>query len=331
MKKSLAALALLFPLAAAVACNGAVTGTPLVPNWYSNTTVTNISETKETLTYAVTFAPETISEGVSLSYDEGTYTILFEDVTNTPELGLEGIPVGFHGYHLHSELNVTGRFAYNGTKGEDFTDTVLSDVWFMGVSDSLRPIRSEKKVQSHTPNVSATSEKDAGLKYDYTYTVSYNDELTEAKTVFKDNQATDPEAAVTEKTVKIKNGNTFFDNEQLLLVLRALDTTAAIRISTINPVKGIEESVASSGTPVVDNREVSFEMNGAPSPESLDAYSVSVGYQGAHSGMSQTIVFAKKTSDTDNTYRCVPLSMSVPALQSLGSLRYTLKKATFSD
>ena len=75
-----------------------------------------------------------------------------------------------------------------------------------------------------------------------------------------------------------------------------------------------------------------FEADGERvTVSNLAATKVTLRYDGSNSGQAQTLVYARKTDSHSNTYRNVLLRMDVPIVQSLGTLQYTLNKATFTN
>ena len=222
-------------LIAATLLFSACTATPtleLAPNWYSNTNMGSaITGTREDLEYVVTFTPEE-TDGLSVAYDEGVYTTSLRDVTSTADHPIEGVRIGVHCYYLRSELNIVGRYTLNGATGEDFSDRVVSEVWFMDTTASLRPVYSKKTVHSTSPNVLAAEVKDAGTLYHYTYTASYDDALKTSHVVY-DNLQNDQ--APEEWDVRLGSG-TFLDNEEILFALRGFPMKSAISVRTVNPI-----------------------------------------------------------------------------------------------
>ena len=61
----------------------------------------------------------------------------------------------------------------------------------------------------------------------------------------------------------------------------------------------------------------------------ITTYTFSLGYGGTNPGASQKYTSAGVTDANNNIYRCALLRMEVPVLNSMGTLRYTLVKATF--
>ena len=337
MKKiRLAGLMLLAPLTLLCACSG---GVPLsfAANWNRNTADSSVSNTREELVYEVTFTPSETPVGtLTAEYDEGTYTTLLENKNLTLSDGSSQ-----EGYVYTTKLTISGRFRLGSEVSETFTDTVTSTVSFLSASQRLKPVKSEKEVVSTSPVASSPSSlENAFTTYHYTYDVSYDAGLTTATAVYTDlteykteegeTVRRDPET----REYEIEGDTTYLDNEQILFALRGLDLSAGVTFRTINSVMGhVTEAGTSSNTqaPAAVKTAVDFTMDGTAVKQELDAVEVPLVYRSSPSGQAQTLVYAATTDPNNNTYRNVLLKMEVPVLQSLGTLVYTLKEATFAN
>lgn len=327
MKRSrLAGLLLLAPLTLLAACGGGTPALSIAANWRKNTTVTGTEGTDERLEYEVTFDSDP-QDGFSADYS-GTYVTKLTNRMITLNEGQQG------GFRFETELKMDVSFSLNGEKSETFHDSVTTWIEMLPVQDKLRPVRSFREVVCNTPLAAPKSIDDCSYLYHYSYSTSYDDALTLATVVYTsyptgaDAENGDP--VIETKEYELDGSGTYLDNEEIFLAIRGITPSTSVSFRSVNTVMGGVRQLSFSD--VSDTQEpVSFEMDGVPSPEQIDAVSVTVGYSGSRGGMPQTVILAKKTSDTDNTYRCVPLSMSVPVIQSLGTLHYTLRKASFSD
>ena len=337
MKKiRLAGLILLAPLTLLCACSG---GTPLSfsANWYRNTALgDSIGQTHETLTYSVTFTPsETSEEGLTVEYDAGTYTteLINDNVTLADGSTKEG-------YIYTTELSISGRYRLGG-EVKEFSDFVTSKVTFLPVGYGLQPVKSEKEVSSTSPQNAAAETLDGAVgEFHYTYDVTYDASLSTATAVYTDlveREQEDGSSALPEpetREFEIEGDTTYLDNEQILFALRGLDLSAGVTFRTINSVMGhVTEAGTSSNTQssAAVKTAVDFTMDGTAVKQELDAVEVPLVYRSSPSGQAQTLVYAATTDPNNNTYRNVLLKMEVPVLQSLGTLVYTLKEATFAN
>ncbi len=328
MKKiRLAGLLLLAPLTLLSACSG---GTPLsfTANWYRNTALGgSVNDTLEELTYEVSFTPAENDSSFSVEYDTGTYTTRLINANIALSDGSTK-----EGYIYTTELTISGRYRLGSEVSEDFSDRVSSSVSFLPVTDGLKPVKSEKEVLSTSPIVSLPETLEGAIEtYHYTYDVSYDAALTTATAVYTDLNAETP--APETREYAIDGTTTYLDNEQILFALRGLSLSSVATFRTVNSVMGIvtEVSTGTSTTgPTSLKESVDFTMDGTAVKTEIDAVQVPIIYQSTPSGQQQDLVYAATTDTNNNTYRNVLLRMEVPVLQSLGTLVYRLKEATFT-
>lgn len=330
--KRVAGLLLAAPLLLLTAC----TTTPslsFTANWYSNTNnISGLSGTYEELAYAVTFSPADSTANFRVEYDEGTYTTKFES-TNIEEA--EGNPLG---YYYESALTISGRYYVNGEASEKFEDYVVSKVWFLGISEGLRPVKSEKTVHSSSPNPRFETAKDAFNTYYYRTTMVYNDALSKMEYTYLDLSKADAEGKT--ETVKLGGSGTYLDNEQMLLALRGLDLSERFSFRTFDVVTHAVRTVGNLKTTESVQQDWEFSIkvgeNDAVSElRTIEAYSVTIGFSGSNSGEAQTLTYARCTSPNANVYRNVLLQMQTEAIRNgdkqLGTFKYVLKKAVFNN
>ena len=321
--KRLAPLALALPLALVCACSS-VASLTFGAYWYGDTTNSNIfSGETETLEYAVSFVPAETAD-LRLSY-EGTYTMRLSDENRL----VDGASVPC--YHLSTELNVRATFTL-GDESRTFEDSAVSDVYFLSVAEGLRPLESIKTVTSTSPLNAHPSSLDKDIAYHtfrYATHVTYNADLSSA--AFKldnlDSDADDDNEAV---TISLGNKGSYLDNEQLLFALRGLDMSSSESFRSINPTKRLEEKIAFSDTPAAVLQHMNFTLNGEAIDADIEARKVSLSYQSEAPGQPQTFVYATHSSAAGNRYRHVLLTYEAPAAQSVGTVVYTLKSATFT-
>ena len=225
---SLVGAALLAPLFLFAGCVQA-SALPLKANWYANTNnLTDISGTRERLTYDLSFSPAEPAGEVPAEY-HGTLVTELENMTVTADKRPEGLAVGFTGYHLRSETTLAGVFSLNGEKGESFeADTIVSDVWFTSAAEGLRPVRSVKSVDIHIPNSAASSASELAVRYTYTFTAAYNEAVTRAELTLAESGKEE-----VKRTLSLGSGGSFFDNEEIAFALRALTLTGSLSFRTV--------------------------------------------------------------------------------------------------
>lgn len=324
-KRALAAFAVFIPLVATLCACGGTATVAINANWYKSGEGDNIGGKSEKLEYEVTF--EKAGENMPLSYDKGTYVT---------ELTAESIKLSddtsVTGYHLSSKLDISGTYTVNGYS-ENFTDKVESHVYFKAISSRLQPVSSTKYVKCSAPLANPKTLQEAYKLYEYTYATVYNESFNKAEITYTQTQPQTDTPEVKE-TVSFKNNSVFFDNEQLLFVLRGLSMDSAVSLKTINPLDFSVTKVEISEKPKLTTlTDYTFEMDGAAVTDSISAYEVSLTYKSSFPGREQKLLYAANTATADtkqNTYRNMLLEMSVPVLQGYGTLNYKLVKATFT-
>ena len=324
-KRSFACLALALPVLAFAGCASAVSRLTLSANWYAMPNITtNITGTEESLLYTVTFESDG-REDFSADYDEGSYAVR---LTNTEITLADGSKA--QGYRLTSELTITGRFTVNGETGEDFTDTVTSEALFLDVSHELQPVKSVKHVVTHSPvTTTPDSIDEACVAYEYTYTAAYDNDLTTADITVEYAQPED--MTDVQRTIKLSGDGSYLDNEVILFAMRGVSTADVSAFRTVNPVTLAQMSCSMSAAPALSTATMTFSVNGTSQERTMNTYAFSLGYTGSNAGQPQSLTYAAKAAEGENTYRNVLLQMDVPMLQSLGTFRYRLAEAVFND
>ncbi len=312
----------LAPLALLAGCGGTV-ALSFSPNWYAKTTSENLTGTYEHLVYDVTFKSN--GGDYAVEYDTGTYETT---LTDDPTFSLNGKT--YAAYHLHTELSLTGRYFYKNEAEEAFEDSMISDVWFLSAGASLQPLKSEKYVHSTVPAVEPTTEN-LTRTFDYTYTVAYSEDRSSAEYTM-DIAAPEENKGKTQDTIELETDGTFLDNEEIAFALRGIDYTSStpITFNTIDPQTNRCLSVSGS-SPSAEQETVSFSINGETINETIPTAHIELSYNTSNPGPTRTFVYAAKTSDSENRFRNVLISFESPIIQSLGTLTYTLKEATFND
>lgn len=331
MKKlRFACLTLLAPLALLCACTSA-TEISLESNWYQQTGERHVvSPTNETLTYGISFRRSEDSEKSQyfFTYENGTFVTTLTSASITLSDGTVTT-----GYSFTTAMNIDVTVHCNGTETDPMHDVFETEALFLDTDSGLRPVSSKQTVHTTvpkgTPAGTFASIRDCYATYEYTLTTEYNTELTEAKMKldYLDTAEDDNAEPV---TVSVKGSGSFFDNEQILFVLRGMDLPSATSFRTVNPNEQKSVTVKFYDAPTAIRESCKFEMNGEQVEAALDAYEFSLTYSQQYPGQSKKFVYAKKTSSTNNLYRNVPLRMENPALYSHGTFTYKLISANFS-
>ncbi len=321
-KRRLFGLLLLAPLGLLAGCGGPLT-LSFAPNWFYNNTIESLGGTNERLEYEVTFTPSGI-EGTSVSYDKGTYvtTLSAESVAQGEKTVLA--------YRYHTEFKISGKYTNGELESDIFEDSMVSTVWFTKAEDGLRPIKSEKTVHSTVP-FTENGSNDWVSAYEFSYTFAYDEGLQNADYTL-DIAAPASQKKQESGTIELDFGETFIDNEEIVMALRGLSlsaSTAAIPFVTIDPQTRQTVKVGYS----VEAQNVAipaFTCNGELIEGNMDAVQVSCAYSTTNPGPTRRFLYAART-ESSKKYRSVLLRFENPVMYSLGTMTYTLKSATFGD
>lgn len=332
---------LALPLLLLGGCKNATPAIGLSANWNRDTAIGNLTGEKtefEELVYDVTFESKP-TEKYAVHYENGKYkTRLGARLT---EVGKDdaGNPVNEFCYFYRTSLEIDVYFTIGEQKSETFRDTLVSEVLFRNLDNALQPVKSVKTGVSHTPvgNNPKSFEQDYYAFFDeYNCTVEYDNPLTSASISrsYKEHYSTQTEAAEKKSELKTKlKADNFFDNEQIMFMLRGTDMSESVTLKTLNSTAFASTSTVRTVMPKATSYAVDFSMTENAETKqvngSIDAYSFEFSYSSGMSGQAQQAVYAARTNVNDNLYRNVLLYMEVPLFSDLGTLKYTLKTATF--
>lgn len=311
--KGMIAVALGFGVLLATGCNGCGGNTSALAigaNWYSDVGLQDIGGTEETLEYEVTFTPPQSQGSLKVEYETGKYTVSLVSMRDEETNQLA--------YELTSTLNISGKYTEGTEVKKTFDDEVISRAVFLSARQQLRPLRSYKKVKS-TPSYGGVI-----TSYEYETTTTYASDLATMSVTTTDLTVSGKSET---KEYPVKNGGTFFDNEQILFAIRGFDLTAARTFYTFNP--SAKEMTGATVTPTAQS-EMKFDsltIGGESRERSIPYYEAELRYTSTPSGQVQRLRYAKLVNPSANTYRNLLLYMSVPLSDSMGSLVYTLTSA----
>ncbi len=312
----------LAPLALFAGCGGTMT-LGFSPNWYFENTVENITGKNETLEYEVSFLPNTI-DGITVNYDNGTYV-----TTLSAENYVQG-ETSMQVYRYHTQFNIAGRYEKGTERGDMFEDSMTTDVWFTRAAEGLRPIRSAKTVHATVPSTEQNAET-FYTAYDFTYELNYAQDLSAADYTL-DITAPESKKKTNSGTVKLDVDETVIDNEQITIALRGLNLSSA---SSTVPFVSIDPQTQKPVTVNLSTEAittaVAFDCNGETISSSIDAVQVTCSYGSSQPGPQRKFIYAARTDENSKKYRSVLLRFENPVMYSLGTMTYTLKKATFND
>lgn len=282
--------------------------------WYEDANVSTQSE--EVLVYDVTMEAGLAlsSRGYKLSYSNGTYTSTLKASGDY--------------YEYNTSLTIDVTF----TKGEESitkTDTTISYVKFKK-SALLQPIEMRKEIKNHTPvNSSGSTIESCYAEIDYTVDVKYSGSPSNGTATVVNNKT---EKTKTHSFDIDQKKYTYLDNEQLLLALRAINTsvTTSPYFIVYAPFSKSVQTIKADYESKVEGTEFSFTRNGVAFKDTITYYPVKISIEADMPGNKQTAWIAKTTKADSNEHRNVLLRLKTPLAYNLGSLIYTLKSATFS-
>lgn len=325
-KKRLLSLLLAAPLALLAGCSS----TPelsLEPNWFSNTGTESISSSfEETLVYAVSFekSAAALNSDFYMDYSNGTYkTKLVGSTANNKNT-----------YVYTTELTATVKFTL-GDQSFEHDDTVTTRVEFYSAADGLRPVSSTREAHIAAP-ITMPSSAPATLSEGYricNYKVEINYDETLEKATYSNTDITSDATAAnkTEKEIKVSGKGSFFDNEQMYLMLRATEFSSSMTFRTIDfTVDAVTKvKIADGPTAVTLKQAVKYKDDEEAVERDYDAYEIGLAYSKTNSGPTRTLTFAQRKNRDSNTHRNVMLKCEDPIGYSHGTLIYRLIEANF--
>ena len=354
MKKKLALIALCISALFAFSACSVQIKTEMSANWHKNQSYD--SAYYELLEYGISFTPtEDSDSGITIELDEAnsSYTVMTEAHSG------EGFSVP-NIYHIHSELKVAASYvaekggqktvfaSFGGENGE--ADTLISDVYFRSLENgnNLEPIYSEHTVLSHSlTNATADSLSSRSVwLFNYTVSVSYNDDCSQATVRYTDHYADipDEERQVSDYVVKasltstedrtydkLQKNYSVFDAAQLYFMARGItfgeDTT-----QTVTTVSEAGKNTVTLTCTELSSLSRTFALDGqaADTNSSFAVAKVKFSIQNGdiYTGQSRTVTYAQKTSGSENTLYNLPVQIEEPLAYNMGSYVYSLKSAT---
>ncbi|MDE6412074.1 MAG: hypothetical protein K2L02_06045 [Clostridia bacterium] len=318
-KKRFASLLIVAPLALLAACN-TTPSLALEANWLSNKSKIPPDDFIETLEYAVTFEKNASATDFYLNFTDGSYKTTFRS----------GSTEGQKTYVYETELSVKVQYTLNNASVE-FEDSVITRVEFLNTQNDLKPLWSMREVHATAPLTNPSSPPaslDRGIaygKYDYKTEITY-DYVDEKATFTITDLASETTAANAETTtIKLKGKGLYFDNEQLIPVLRAAELSSSMSLRTVDPTTRTLEKITVKNAPAQGtlNQTVKFKDT---EKSDFDVIEIGLAYNKQNSGGTQTFTFA---TDKNNTYRSVLLKYEYPVIYSHGTMTYKLTTANF--
>ena len=337
-KKRILSLLVLAPLMLLGGCSTATTF-GLSGNWFSNVSTKIIpADFEETLEYAVSYerSSSSLKGQFIVDYQGGTYSVKFTGGATED---------GQKTYVYTTELRMNVQYTLKdkaGTVLEKSTvieDVVSTRVEFLDTANELKPLKSTYEAHTTIPDATPSTPKATlaacYLKENYIREISYNHE--EQKATFNltyftaDGKKDNTKNNIENKKIKIKCKGLFFDNEQLIPMLRAAELSSSMAIYTIDPItRSLEKlSVKDGPTAVTLTQSVQLAADTEPVERTFNVHEIGIAYGKPNSGGTQTFTIVQRGVPDSNTYRNVCLKYSYPVINSHGTLTYTLTKANF--
>lgn len=246
-KSFLAILSSLLCLFTVVGCSQAevttLNGCYFLQNSTNISVIGNVDEFNE---YKVTFTPSSSAQTNLHLYlnekeDSNVYTTR---LVNTTYNGVEC-------YLLETQLKTSLSYTLHDETYGPYDDYVNSKVYFLSVSDKLKPLYSETASSAHSPVKNADGEYEV-TKLVYTYSITYTDDV--ATVDFSHEEGT---FGIEDGKREYKNydkSTYYFDNVSTLFMPRAINLTDSSSLSfySIDAISGINRSMkltADSSTP----------------------------------------------------------------------------------
>ena len=328
-KKRFASLLLIAPLALLAACSAPQT-IVLEANWFSNSSTKIIPDDfEETLEYEVSFTKSASAESsrFTMNYPNGgTYTV---------KLAGGATEDGRKTYRYTTELKMEVEYILDGVSSGVREDVVKTYVEFLDSSNELKPLSSWREVHGSAPRTTPLSPgatlKDCFVTFDTKTAISYDYETNKALFTLI-NLA--PNATIDDqesRVIKLDGKGLYFDNEQLIPLLRALDLNSSMTLRTIDlGTKSLEKVEVKDGPKSITlTQSVKRKTDEAAVEETFKATEISIGFGKQNSGSEKKFVIASRDNRNSNKWRNVCLKAEYPVIYSHGTMTYRLVSANF--
>lgn len=335
-KKFIAACALVLSALAFTACGSTNQKLTFDPNWRSNVLSETPAGTKETLTYKIEF-----EENSFLQKDY--FTVKYCATPGSYVTTLEYLEDDTYKYVTELSVPVEYTMTADKTQTKAFTDVIKTETVFKKASEYLKPVYSKETAHCYSPNNFATPKIEyAYTEYHYEFLTEYNDSLTKG-TLTRTDKTPQPRTllpenrypgGVSKTSFEIDQKKyTYLENDQLLFAFRGLSNSAIAVSKTVSVYNASLLSMERITTTPAESAKTTFNLSiggQETKPYTIEYTPISIKSDNKNSGISQTLWYAKTTSNTANQFRNALLKIVVPMHFGLGTLTYTLTKADFS-
>ena len=306
---------------------------------------------KETLTYKVSYVDDknvypynTMSQTAktvlaSVDYD-GSFITEFEVLnhypTNLPKSNIVGENGVYSGevYRYKTKLNVNATYTLINGEVKEFTDSIVTEVYFLPSAHSFAPIYSTR-VSDMTLVFISNNKADFG-KVNYDYKTTYN-----LSTYTIDTKVVTGAKETTSSLTYAYSYKTAIDNNQLLFALRSFDTpsTSTVTLSVIDPTYGTPQSLGFKQSSS-NNQDFNFTYNeqGALDAEKLPIRNVVFAMNNLNAtGYNHYLKMqvGKSTNDSVKS-KALLVQYAMPlvaygSISSLGVMQYDLQTAIVNE
>lgn len=319
MKKIFILTALILTAALALAgCSGGTPSLTLETTWGKNFT--------ETAGYEITFeeSDDESPTGATFKFTSGEYNVVFNSVKEENSTT----------YELKTTTKVSGVYTYNGEE-KPFEDSIETLARFKGVTQySLFPTYSEKTVKS-TGMVENKGRYEL-KSYDIKTSTEYDADKKTAKVSLHSKNPETGEYNLpvgeldTARTFKKLGKTSYFDNETILYVIRAMSLKEGFTAS-FRTIDALSQNLTELGVAVAEKNsltEESFNVNGES--KNVNVLKVSIGINSTMAGAGFEGFYAQSAENQDGARRML-YRLKSPMPYNLGTLVYTLKTYEYQN
>ena len=330
MKKiRIASLLLLAPLSLLAAC--ATTPTLILEaNWFNNTNTKIIPDDfEEILEYSISFEKSSTALKGSFKMDYpngGTYTTTFKSGATAD---------GKKTYVYTTELKTEVEYTLNGVSSGTMSEVVTTCVEFLDVASELKPLTSWREVHATAPRTTPSNPfatlQACYAKLDYKNEFVYDHDKGTVTFTQTDLTSDATKKEPTVSTIKIGGKGIYFDNEQLIPLLRAAELATSMSMRSVDTTTGTLDrmTIKDGPTAVTLKQSVKLKSDEKAEEREFAAYQINLAYNKQNSGGTHKFTLARPGNHDSNTYRNVCLKYEYPVIYSHGILTYTLTSADF--
>ncbi len=321
MKKILLIILAVASVFVMTACNNTASSIYVQSYFLEDSRTMGVSDVNETLEYNVAFTQSETASPLKITIDseKSSYKTVLKNTTYAEKSC----------YLLTSELKIVGEMK-NGETVTQLNDSIVTECYFLGLDNNLRPLFSKRTVKANSPSLKAGTENEYEINYyEYEYQIKYTD--WNAKSTFKLGENNKGEFDIKDGDVteyqNITNKSYYIDNELLFFAPRAmkLDSVSA-SFYTIDPLSKVNRKMKiTNDTTAVESisKDNIFYLNSKVISEATVNNTV-LSIDSSYSGNT---IKATYISNQNLQARCAMLTLTQKAFYALGEFTYNLKIA----